>query len=353
MDSRRRSVWLAALAWLALGGTALRAQDICSSADLCRDPDGSNAWPSNPNATLGPLQTDSFTTTEAGVIASVCFWGISWTGAQDCPPSDLFRVTYFNDDGSGTCPGTVRAGPFEVSATPTPTGSLFGSVATEYRWTLQHGDVAVESGETLWIGIANLDAACFFWWETSSDGNGSHCERRDGREDVRSGDLAFCLNVGTATDPDPDPDPTCPTQALFSEGPPRTAGLRARILNAAYLVRDTHLARTPTGRRWVSLYYRHAGAVTDLLRERPRLRRRARLLSAMLAPSLADGRGRISPHAVSLMHAVLNELSDADATGDLAAAIEDERTLLMEVVRPGQPFASVWERLDAKQAAFR
>lgn len=338
----------AALASIAVLAGAAGAQDACGLGGLCQAPDGADVWLSNSTTGFMPLQADAFSVGADAALSRVCFWGIAWDGAQNCTAADVFTVTYFNDDAGGACPGSLRAGPYEVTATRVPTGASLGGSALEYRWSATHPELLLTAGERCWIGIANADPSCFFWWETSADADGTHCERRDGRDEVRPGDLAFCVDVAGED---------CPAEvaaAVADRATHRGRGrLGARLLASATAARDVGLARSATGRRWLGLYYRHAPEMTRLLRERPRLRRRATLLLAVVADDLADGaRGagtaRIPSHAVALLHGVLDGFAEGDASPALRRAVGDERAALAAIAVPGASYADAWRQLDAR-----
>ncbi|MHC5006876.1 MAG: hypothetical protein ACYTGF_05900 [Planctomycetota bacterium] len=153
----------------------------------CQLPDqlghaGSVGAASDANAASGFDVRDNFVLDSAGIVNTVCWWGfyLDFTAQADCGPGgvpDVFTVTYYdNDPGFPGIPDTVKAGPFDVTATlvKSETGNLipsgFGNLV-EYGYTATHPDVPVAAGECVWIAIQNdttdSDPTCIWLWSTA------------------------------------------------------------------------------------------------------------------------------------------------------------------------------------------
>jgi hypothetical protein len=164
----------------------------CMAGGSCLAPDGVNALTSNTAA--GFITADNFSPTADGDVTDICFTGVGFDGAGDCSAgmTDDFTITYYNDDGNGTCSGSVLAGPFSVTASRTATGGILLGVFTELEWSASHAAVGVTAGNCYWVEVANSDAGCNFAWETSLDGDARSCQLPAG---ATANDQAFCLNI--------------------------------------------------------------------------------------------------------------------------------------------------------------
>jgi hypothetical protein len=147
-----------------------------------------------------------------GTINTVCWWGfyLDFNASADCGPGgvpDAFTVTYYaNEPGFPGAPGSVFAGPFDVTPTlaKAATGNVIPSVVgdlAEYEYTATHPDVTVADESCLWIEIRNdttgSDPTCIWLWSTapsqSEGGLGDAVSWQDNT--VNDFDLAFCVNV--------------------------------------------------------------------------------------------------------------------------------------------------------------
>ena len=169
----------------------------CGAAGFCQDPDQINATDSNTDGGLGLFTAaENFSATADGDITDICWWGVGFEAS--CTSITDFTVTYYNDDANGVCPGTVKAGPFNVTASPSTTGLLVAGLAPEVQWSASHAPVSVTAGECCWIEIRNNDGSCRFFWETSPAGDGRSCSTENATgvgSDSGLGDLAFCTNL--------------------------------------------------------------------------------------------------------------------------------------------------------------
>lgn len=170
----------------------------CTAATFCQNPDLATGFTSNDVGSIFTV-ADNFSATANGDITDVCFWGVGFDGFGDCSGimSDNFTITYYNDDGNGVCPGSLKAGPFNVTAARSATGNLLLGVFTELQWAASHAPVSVTAGECCWIEVKNSDTACFFAWESSQAGDGRNCQTdiTVGQGASTGSDQAFCLNV--------------------------------------------------------------------------------------------------------------------------------------------------------------
>jgi len=167
----------------------------CAGASFCQNGDLANAFTSNDSS--GFIVADNFAATAPGNITDVCFTGVGFDGANDCSAtmSDDFTITYYNDDGDGQCSGSLKAGPFNVTANRTATGNLVAGLLAEFVWEAAHPPVPVIPGECCWMEIKNSDVACAFAWETSTGGDGAACQTNGGAPQLLGNDLAWCSTV--------------------------------------------------------------------------------------------------------------------------------------------------------------
>ena len=166
----------------------------------------------------GVWAADDLLVTSTGDISEVCWWGIYLdlliTGT-DCSAtfdSDNFQITYYNADGPGGRPGTIKAGPFLQSAaslrqvTRTATGRTItldpgppAVVANEFNYQARHDPVHVTAGECLWIEISNSGQILCSWiWTAAPAGNNLSMADGDATPgpqytDADDFDLAFCV----------------------------------------------------------------------------------------------------------------------------------------------------------------
>ncbi len=196
------------------GGVAGGVGVVCAEAgdpDNCQLPNqqsngGAIGITSDANPASGFAAADNFVLTAGGSVHSVCWWGFyADFGLQaDCGPGavpDQFTITYYaNDPGCPDgAPGTVIAGPFQVSPAKAPTGNVipsnFGDL-TEFEYAAAHPPVSVPAGQCTWIGIQNdtSPSSCFWLWSTAPPGDGDSHEFNALFPD-NDFDLAFCLNL--------------------------------------------------------------------------------------------------------------------------------------------------------------
>ena len=160
------------------------------------------------NGGSGYWAAEDFRVTGAGDITQLCITGVFHdfvNGIQCSPAGEDFRVVYYDSDGVGGLPGTVRAGPFSQSggtleAIRTATGNTL-ILHQEYRVHLTHAAVAAAAGECLWVEISNSGTATCCWvWGASPSGNGRSAQDQNATPGpqytlavVREFDLSLCV----------------------------------------------------------------------------------------------------------------------------------------------------------------
>ncbi len=202
-------------------GDGTACADISCSAECdaigCQLPDleghgagGTIGATSDLNEGAGYVVADTFNPTTSGLVTQACWWGmyIDFGVGADCGvdgpgTGDSFTINYYVDDGDSTTPGTLLAGPFEVSASVLPTGDVIPSGIgdiTQYKYTADHPAVQVESGECYWISIVNhTTESCFWLWETAPQGDGRSAQDNGGWG-TSDYDVAFCIDIETNLD---------------------------------------------------------------------------------------------------------------------------------------------------------
>ncbi len=215
-----RSVWPAVVLGATASAWAQAGPGPCAQpAANCQSPDqlghGANnvvGAASDDNPEAGFRVRDNFVTASGGTISSICWWGfyLDFDTPVGCGPGsvpDVFTVTYFNNAvGLPPEPGSIRAGPFNVTATVTkaPTGlilaTVFGNTA-EYEYAATHTPFSVKAGECLWVEVRNNTSGstppCIWLWSTAPPaaeggiGDGL-CWQNSFEFDF---DLAFCVNL--------------------------------------------------------------------------------------------------------------------------------------------------------------
>lgn len=184
----------------------------CATGVGCQFPDqlghgggGTVGATSDNNPGAGFQVADTFEAAASGSVSDLCWWGIyvDFGLLVDCGPGtgDSFSVTYYNDDGSGTTPGSVLAGPLALSTTSFATGNTIatgiGPIA-EYQYEASHAPVAVTSGTCYWIEITNsTTATCFWLWSTAPGGDNRGAQAVGGVYAPTDYDQAFCVDVAT------------------------------------------------------------------------------------------------------------------------------------------------------------
>ena len=211
-DALRGVCLFAALATLP---TSARAGDsasaaACSTGVGCQLPD-QKGWAisdDNPNGGLWEAQ-DNLKVTASGTIQALCWWGVYFDFGtnSDCGPGsgDHFSVTYFNDDACSGVPGSVRAGPLPLLlSSKVATGNVASSSGismAEFQYAGTHAPVAVTAGECLWIRIVNHTTQdCFWMWSSAHAADGHSALTGVFGTTPQPFDLAFCVDVATASD---------------------------------------------------------------------------------------------------------------------------------------------------------
>ena len=178
----------------------------CQPADLGgHGADGIIGATSDTNPDAGYVVADTFNPTENGVVSQACWWGmyIDFGGPSDCGISgpgtgDSFTISYYLDDAGSTIPGTLYAGPFEVSAGVSATGDMIPSGIgdiVQYEYSASHAPVKVQAGECYWISISNqTTGTCFWLWETAPAGDNRSAQDNGGWGESDY-DLAFCVDI--------------------------------------------------------------------------------------------------------------------------------------------------------------
>ncbi len=183
----------------------------CQSPDLGgHGADGIIGATSDTNPDAGYIVADTFNPTTSGAITQVCWWGlyIDFSGPTDCGvdgpgTGDNFTISYYLDDGDSSVPGTMFAGPYEVSAGVSATGEYVPSGIgdlVQYEYSASHDPVKVQAGECYWISVTNMTTGTCFWlWETAPAGDQRSAQYNEtwGTSDY---DLAFCVNIDIAPD---------------------------------------------------------------------------------------------------------------------------------------------------------
>jgi hypothetical protein len=202
-------------------GDGVACADVdCSegcNATSCQSPDQSGhgadgiiGATSDLNGAAGYQVADTVQPSASGEITQVCWWGmyIDFSGPFDCGvdspgTGDDFSITYYLDDGDGTTPGTVHAGPFSVAAVTVATGNVIPSGIgdiTEWEYSASHPPVPVNAGECYWISVVNnTTESCFWLWETAGPGDGRSAQDNGGWA-ASDYDLAWCVDIDTTPD---------------------------------------------------------------------------------------------------------------------------------------------------------
>lgn len=193
-----------------LGAAAHAAQGTapCTSGVGCQIPDQQGWALADDNPGGGLKALDNFKVAADGAIGAVCWWGVyyDFEPGVDCGPGtgDEFSIAYYDDGCLGT-PGSLRAGPFEVTlSSKAATGNVASSggiVMAEYRYEASHPPITVQVGECLWIEILNhTTQECFWLWSTSLPADGRSALSGFFGTISQPFDLAFCVDVATAPD---------------------------------------------------------------------------------------------------------------------------------------------------------
>ncbi len=187
------------------------------NATSCQSPDqtghgsgGIIGATSDMNGSAGYQVADTVQPSASGEITQVCWWGmyIDFSGPFDCGvdspgTGDDFSITYYLDDGDGSAPGTVHAGPFSVAAVTVATGNVIPSGIgdiTEWEYSASHPPVPVNAGECYWISVVNnTTESCFWLWETAGPGDERSAQDNGGWA-AADYDLAWCVDIDTTPD---------------------------------------------------------------------------------------------------------------------------------------------------------
>lgn len=196
----------------------------CDDATHCQLPDQQGHGPGDSyaltsdggaNGGNGYWVAEDFRVTGAGDITQLCVTGAfhNFVNGTDCGGSAVeeFRVVYYDSDGVGGLPGTVRGGPFTQSGgtlevTRTATG-LTLYMHQEFRVKMTHAPVAAAAGECLWIEVTNSGSASCAWvWGTTPSGNGRSAQDQNGTPGaqytlavVQPVDLSLCVGPAPLT----------------------------------------------------------------------------------------------------------------------------------------------------------
>jgi hypothetical protein len=212
------TAFAASAAIVAAPGPCTQAGANCQSPDQA--PHGAGnvlGVASDDNPEAGFRARDNFLAAASGTIDGLCWWGfyLDFDTPGACgggTVADTFTVTYFNNDvGIPPRPGSIRAGPFDVTSAldKAPTGQMlatvFGLVA-EYGFTATHQPFNVSAGECLWVEVRNNTAGssppCIWLWSTAPPaGGGGIGDALSWQNSFENDfDLAFCADV-TLGDP--------------------------------------------------------------------------------------------------------------------------------------------------------
>ncbi len=168
------------------------------------------------------ITADNFTPAADSSLTDVCWYG---SYASDEPVPDAFEITYYADANGIPDSTTIIGGPFLQSAGAL---SVSGPVLVDdrafpvFEYSATHAPVPVTGNQCYWIGIVNpADRVQEWFWQRGVGGNGTFLQ--DGKvgvlpdgfdtDDIRFGDMAFCLNetLGDASVCPPPQNPTCTT----------------------------------------------------------------------------------------------------------------------------------------------
>lgn len=177
--------------------------EVCAFEDQahCQLTTGQYIYPADRN--MGVRAADDFRApTGGGTINGVCWWHgyIVPAGGSECnddPPDDDLVINFYEDDLG--LPGTMLVGSPGSSASWDARGAQEGLRTLRYHATLETG-IVVDSEQCYWIEITgDGEPDCSVLWTESHDGN-NYRVRDDnnnwGYEDIRTSDLAFCIDIG-------------------------------------------------------------------------------------------------------------------------------------------------------------
>jgi len=189
----------------------------CDDPTHCQLPDQQGHGPggtyglvsdSAANGGSGYWAAEDFKVTNAGDITQLCITGVfhNFTSGLECASAgEDFQVVYYDGDGAGGLPGTVRAGPFSQSGSSlTVVRIATGNTVfahQEFSVHLTHAPVAAADGECLWVEISNSGVAnCQWVWGASPSGNGRSAQDQNATPGaqytlavVQQLDLSLCV----------------------------------------------------------------------------------------------------------------------------------------------------------------
>lgn len=176
-------------------------EGICGVPAFCQLPNENDAGTSDADA--GAESRDDFQPTANGNVTSICWWGPYLPNAAGAGFADDFRITYFADAGGAPDFGTVIGGPFLQSGggltgfTKVDSGLDVAGVADVFQFEANHAPVAVTAGTCFWVEIVQVqdNGGVTWFWEESSDGNGSFSQGAAGVSTIFADDRAFCVNI--------------------------------------------------------------------------------------------------------------------------------------------------------------
>jgi hypothetical protein len=100
----------------------------------------------------------------ASTVTGAEWWGICSGTTTTCPATQDFTVSIYTDN-SGL-PGTPVDSYAVGTASQTPTGYLISNVAVEYVYSATLGPLALNAGQTYWLGISDSIPTEGWAWAT-------------------------------------------------------------------------------------------------------------------------------------------------------------------------------------------
>ncbi|MHC4698893.1 MAG: hypothetical protein ACYTFA_19360, partial [Planctomycetota bacterium] len=213
-------------------GGVLRARElqsaVCEFEDQahCQLDTGFYYFPSD--RTQGIRRADDFRP-EGNVINRICFEFGFFTAnpppeCSDDPPVGDFEVRFYED--AFGFPGAElpdSVGAYFVMDKAEPKG--VGSRTWRFSGLVNPPDgIQVTPGECHWIEITGEGGDCETWWVHSRDGNNYGVQDENysyGEEDIRYGDVVFCIDTGIVPATEPGVDGGCgdiPSACCFHDG---------------------------------------------------------------------------------------------------------------------------------------
>lgn len=262
---------------------------------------------------------------------------------------------FLGENGAETCagaraisgPGTFAFDTTQASSDGPPHAACSFGGDVWYRWTAAcDGTVSVDTcgGTALDTSIAVYSGTCPASAVTLLDCDDDTCGaqssvsfpvltgdsyliRIGGESLIEAGIGTFSLEVDCDIQ-----IPQCPFMTVTGRSGASPLSL-ARRMRTLYRFRDGVLRGTPTGERWVELYYRHAPEMNRILRADPELRSRIGALIEVVEPGLRQLAStersrttpRLSPRALVLFDRIVSDLAEAAGSSELARDLRRER----------------------------